>query len=345
MRVLIIKLTSMGDLMHALPALTDAAQIYPDIEFDWVVDKAFSAVPKWHPRVSKVITTSHRHWRQSWWRSFMRGELTGFYKALNADDYDVVVDMQNNLKSGLVSLLRKGPVYGLDKYSCREKPAHLAYRHPINVNPDQHAVERMRQILAAALGYSVPDEAADYGVDLAHCQLPALDFNVSRPYLMLVHNASWLTKLWPVRHWQSLVRKAAEAGYQLLLPCGNEEEYQRACQIASVSEYAHALPRLPLDNVLALMKGAEAVLASDTGLAHMAAVIGKPAITLYGSTDTHLIGTYGANQQHLITGMSCSPCYKRRCPLPESLDAEPVCMSAMEADQVWHRLDSLLQAQ
>ena len=253
--------------------------------------------------------------------------------------------MQNNLKSAFVSLLRKGPVHGLDKYSCREKPAHLAYRHPINVNPDQHAVERMRQILAAALGYSVPDTAADYGVKLDHCQLPELDFHLPQRYLMLVHNASWLTKLWPVKHWQALSLKAAEAGFSLLLPCGNDAEYRRAQQIASVTDNAHALPRLPLDNVLALMQGASAVLCRDTGLAHMAAVIGKPAITLYGSTDTHLIGTYGDNQQHLITGMTCSPCYKRQCPLPESVDGEPVCMTGMEVDQVWHRLESVLQAQ
>lgn len=345
MRVLIIKLTSMGDLMHALPALTDAASVFPDIEFDWVVDKAFSAVPKWHPRIRKVITTSHRNWRQGWWKNIKNGEIGTFYKELNADDYDVVVDMQNNLKSAFVSLLRKGPVYGLDKYSCREKPAHIAYRHPINVNPNQHAVERMRQILASALGYSVPNAHADYGVKLDHCQLPQLDFALPQRYLMLVHNASWLTKLWPVKHWQALVLKAAEKGYGLLLPSGNDEEYRRAQQIASVSEQAHALPRLPLDSVVALMQSADAALCSDTGLAHMAAMLSKPAITIYGSTDTHLIGTFGDNQQHLITGMSCSPCYKRRCPLPEAIDGHPVCMQDMEVNQVWHRLESVLQAQ
>jgi heptosyltransferase-1 len=345
MRVLIIKLTSMGDLMHALPALTDAARIFPGIRFDWVVDKAFAAVPKWHPNVDKVITTSHRNWRQGWFKSLRSGELSEFYTALNADDYDVVVDMQNNLKSAFVSVLRKGPVYGLDKFSCREKPAHWAYRHTINVNPNQHAVDRMRQILASALGYAVPDTEADYGVELKHCQLPELDFTLPERYLMLVHNASWLTKLWPVQHWQTLILKAAAQGYGLLLPSGNDEEYQRARQIASVSDKAHALPRLPLDNVLALMQGAQAAVCSDTGLAHMAAMIGKPAMTLYGSTDTHLIGTAGSNQQHLITGMTCSPCYKRQCPLPEAVAGAPVCMAEMDVEQVWHRLQAVLQAQ
>ncbi|HEC74977.1 MAG TPA: lipopolysaccharide heptosyltransferase I [Methylophaga aminisulfidivorans] len=345
MRVLIIKLTSMGDLMHALPALTDAVKAFPDIEFDWVVDKAFADVPKWHPSVRKVITTSHRHWRQSWLKNVSNGEIGGFYKALNADGYDAVIDMQNNLKSALVSLLRKGPVHGLDKYSCREKPAYLAYRHKINVNPNQHAVERMRQILAKALNYPVPETAADYGVDLSHCQLPLLNFAIPKRFLMLVHNASWLTKLWPVNHWQSLTLKAVDAGYSVLIPSGNDEEYQRALEIAAVSDKAYVLPRLSLDNIAAIMQKSDAALCSDTGLAHMAAMMNKPAITLYGSTDTHLIGTHGQHQQHLITGMSCSPCYKRRCPLESSKLGQPVCMSEMQPDQVWHRLDAILQAQ
>ena len=120
MRVLIIKLTSMGDLMHALPALTDAANAIPGIEFDWVVDEAFAEVPQWHPAVKNVITTSHRRWKKSTWQTLTGGELRTFYQELNAGDYDVVVDMQNNLKSALVSLLRRGPVAGLDKDSCRE---------------------------------------------------------------------------------------------------------------------------------------------------------------------------------------------------------------------------------
>jgi len=343
MRVLIIKLTSMGDLMHALPALTDAASMFPDIQFDWVVDRAFAAVPKWHPHVNKVITTSHRNWRKHWFAS--AGELKAFYQELNADDYDMVVDMQNNLKSALVSKLRKGAVAGLDKYSCREKPAHWAYQQQINVNPSQHAVDRMRQILAKALDYTVPSTPAQYGVKLNHCQLPALDFDLPERYLMLVHNASWLTKLWPVTSWQALALKASQAGYAVLIPSGNDDEYQRARQIAAVADNAYALPRLDLDHVAALMQQSIAAVCSDTGLAHMAAMMGKPAITLYGSTDTHLIGTAGEHQQHLITSMECAPCYKRKCPLPEAINGEPVCMAEMDADQVWHRLQGVLQAQ
>lgn len=345
MRVLIIKLTSMGDLMHALPALTDAVQQFPDIEFDWVVDEAFSEVPLWHPAVKNVITTSHRRWKKSLWQTLSGGELRTFYRELNLHDYNVVVDMQNNLKSALVSLLRHGPVYGLDKTSCRERPAHLAYKKTLTVDPQQHAVTRMRQILAQTLDYTVPAKKGDYGTDFSTYALPSLDFDLSKRYLLFVHNASWLTKLWPVHYWQQLVLTAAKAGYQILLPCGNDAEYQRAQQIALVDDNAYALPRLPLNDMAALMHHADGAVCSDTGLAHLAAVAKTPALTLYGATDTALIGTYGEHQQHNVSDFSCAPCYKRRCPLPESRDGEPVCMRDMTPDAVWHGLQTLLTAQ
>ncbi|MCC5795819.1 MAG: lipopolysaccharide heptosyltransferase I [Methylophaga sp.] len=344
MKVLIIKLTSMGDLMHALPALTDAVSRYPDIQFDWVVDETFAEVSQWHPAVRNVITTSHRRWKKNTWQTLTGGELRAFYRELNADDYDVVVDMQNNLKSALVSVLRRGPVYGLDKDSCRERPAYLAYKFPISVDPQQHAVVRMRQILAQALDYQVPETSADYQADFSDFALPELDFDLPERYLMFVHNASWLTKLWPVNYWQQLVQLARAEGFSVLLPCGNDEELQRARQIALIDDQAFALPRLSLNHVAALMQRASGAVCSDTGLAHLAAVASTPAITLYGATDTDLIGTYGKYQQHLVSDFACAPCYKRACPLPEAIDKAPVCMNALTPEQVWHGLQTLLTA-
>lgn len=345
MKVLIIKLTSMGDLMHALPALSDAAKYKPEIRFDWVVDEAFAEVPKWHPNVDKVITTSHRRWKKSAWQTLTGGELRQFYRELNADEYDVVVDMQNNLKSALVSKLRRGPVYGLDKDSCRERPAHLAYQFPISVDPQQHAVTRMRKILAQALKYPVPATAANYAAKFKNYPLPQLDFALPERYVFFVHNASWLTKLWPVKYWQQLVLLARAEGYAVLLPSGNDEEHQRAKQIAAVDEQAFALPRLPLNDIAALMHHASGAICSDTGLAHLAAVASTPAITLYGATDTALIGTYGKHQQHLVSDMACAPCYKRRCPLSEAVNGQPVCMRDFTPEAVWHGLQTLLVAQ
>lgn len=337
MRVLIIKLTSMGDLMHALPAITDAAHAIPDIEFDWVVDQAFSDVPLWHPNVKHVIKTAHRQWRKQPITAWKDGRLPNFYKQLNAQDYDVVIDLQSNLKSAVVSWLQKGDVHGLDKNCCREKPAHWAYKYRYTVNLQQHSIEKMRELMAQALNYELPDKAADYGVDLSAHALPKLDFSLPDKYLLFVHNASWLTKLWPVSSWKSLVDKAVEKGYSVLLPCGNDEERQRARQIASVSPRAYALPKLSLNEVAAIINKASGAVCSDTGLAHLAAVAGIPTVTLYGATDPKLIGTYGKNQQHIISDV-----------LDKSLEnpkkGAAIGMQNITVEQVWDRLEGLLPA-
>jgi len=345
MKVLIIKLTSMGDLMHALPAITDAAKAYPEIEFDWVVDQVFADVPLWHPHVKRVIKTAHRQWRKEPIRAWKDGRLPSFYRQLNANDYDVVIDLQSNLKSAFVSWLSKAKVHGLDKTCVREKPAHWAYDYRYSVNTKQHSIEKIREFMAKALAYDLPSSPADYGVDLSAYSLPKLDFNVPERYLLFVQNASWLTKLWPLSSWQDLVQQAVRQGYSVLLPCGNEEEYKRAQEIASVSEQAFALPRISLNEVAAITAKAQGAVCSDTGLAHLAAMVSLPTVTIYGATDTGLIGTYGQNQQHEISDFECSPCYKRQCPLENSSNGEAVCMENISAKQVWHRLNSILPAQ
>jgi lipopolysaccharide heptosyltransferase I len=345
MKVLIIKLTSMGDLMHPLPALTDAAMAYPDIEFDWVVDQAFADVPLWHPNVKRVIKTAHRQWRKQPLAAWKDGRLKTFYRELNADDYDVVIDLQSNLKSAVVSWLRKGEVHGLDKHHCREKPAHWAYKHHYQVELKQHSIEKLRELMAKVLNYEKPATAADYGVDLNQYALPNLDFELPKRYLLFVHNASWITKLWPLASWQDLVKKAVEQGYSVLLPCGNEEEHQRAQQIAEISDHAYALPRLSLNDMAALTQHAQGAVCSDTGLAHLAAVANISTVTIYGATDTQLIGTYGQQQHHIVSDLNCSPCYKRLCPLDDAVDGQPLCMANIDANTVWHRLERHLPSQ
>ena len=228
----------MGDLMHAFPALTDAIQHYPDIRFDWVVDESFSEVPLWHPRVKNVITTAHRRWRTSLVKSWKKGEFRSFYKALNLDDYDAIIDLQSNLKSAAVSKLRRGPVHGYDSKTCRETLAHLAYTNKYSVALKQHAIERQRELLAKVLGYQKPTSAPNYGAELSKLPTPNLD--LPDRYLIFVHNASWETKLWPIENWQQLANKAVEQGFSILLPCGNDSEFARAKLIAEKSSSAIA---------------------------------------------------------------------------------------------------------
>jgi len=345
MRVLIIKLTSMGDLMHALPALTDAAKAIPGIEFDWVVDKNFSAVPLWHPNVKNVITTQHRQWKKQFIQSWREGVFKDFKAELNRQDYDLVIDLQTNMKSATVSWLYKGDVHGLGKGFCREALAYKAYKHRYDIPLQQHAIERMRQILSQALHYSLPKTAPDYGTDFSQYALPKLDFNLPEKYLLFVHNASWLSKVWPAGSWRELVALAVKAGYSVLLPCGNAQEHKKAQEIAVVSEHAYALSRLDLNEIAAVINRASGAVCSDTGLAHLSAMAGIPTQTIYGSTATSLIGTVGKQQHHIVSDFDCAPCYKRTCPKSESVDGQPVCMAEITPETVWHRLETVLQAQ
>jgi heptosyltransferase-1 len=297
MKVLILKLTSMGDLMHALPALTEAEQNIKNISFDWVVDKGFSSVPGWHPAVDRIIETDHRNWRKQFLSSESREALNFVKKEINATDYDFVVDMQNNLKSAFLSFLLKHKVAGMDARSSREYPAHWAYSKKVTIKKSLHAIERQKKLLASTLDYaSTPD--IDYGISKVKFIKPALVLPAS--YVVLVQNASWPTKQWPVAYWKGLVKHLDDCGVNVLLPSGSKDELMRAKDISSVSEKATALEILPLNEVAYIIDNADYCICSDTGLAHLSAVVNTPSLTLYGPTDTKLIGTKGKDQIHIV---------------------------------------------
>ena len=288
----------MGDLMHALPALTEAKEHIADISFDWVVDKNFASVPSWHPLVDKTIVTDHRNWRRQLFSKKSRESLKEALNEINETNYDLVVDMQNNIKSALVSYLSKHSVVGMDAKSVREYPAHLAYSTKINVDKKLHAIERQKKLLAEALDYSSSMNNVDYGALLEGFIKP----NMSLPskYIVLVQNASWITKQWSITKWQKLIQYLDGKDIKMILPSGNLNELERAKEISSVSTKAQALDLMPLNEIAYIIKNANFCICSDTGLAHLSALSGTPSITLYGPTETSLIGTYGENQIHIV---------------------------------------------
>lgn len=334
----------MGDLMHALPALTDASQAFPGIQFDWVVDEAFAEVPSWHPAVNQVIRSAHRRWKRNLWQAIFGGELKAFYRQLNSQPYDVVLDAQNNLKSAVITGLRKGKAHGLNKDSVREVPAQWAYAYQHSIDKSQHSIARLRHLFAQSLGYPLPDIPPDFGIDRSRLTQPKL--TLPKPYLVFVHNASWSTKLWPEHHWLELIQLADQAGYHVLLPCGNDEELQRAQRLESSNSAAIALPRLSLSDVGGVLDNAAGAVCCDTGLGHLAGLLDVPAVSFYGSTDYRLIGATGANQHHMIASSKqfhCSPCYNRRCTF-EGKDQEMAeCMNAFTPDQIWSELSRLIK--
>lgn len=337
MHVLLVKTSSLGDVLHALPAVTDAVRAHPDLRFDWVVEEAFAEIPAWHPAVAQVIPVALRRWRREPWRALAGGELRRFLRALRARRYDKVIDAQGLLKSAfLIARLARGVRCGLDRVSAREPLAALAYDEAYAVAKDQHAVARVRRLFAAALGYDMPPGAPDYGIERAR-----FAGGKREDYVVFLHGTSWPSKEWPEEYWCALAARAEVAGLAVYLPWGNAAEHARAGRIAQASRNARVAERMDLNGVARLLAGARAVAAVDTGLGHLAAALAVPCVTVYGATDPARTGTLGAAQTHLRARFACAPCFSRRCTYTGAAEAAPACYTSLAPETVWHELEKL----
>lgn len=299
MRVLVVKTSSMGDVIHTLPALEDARKAVPNIVFDWVVEEAFAEIPAWHPSVERVIPVAIRRWRKRFFHSMASHEWKDFRIELARFHYDYIIDAQGLLKSAWITYCAKGPSYGLDRKSVREPVAAMFYQHRINVPKDMHAVERLRHLFAAALNYELPQEVGDYGIQRSQFLVTQVR---PKPYVVFLHGTTRHEKHWPENYWQALAKKITAQGFEVLLPWGSEHERERAERIAGNVEDVVVLPSLSLSALAGVIANAHAVVAVDTGLGHLAAALDVPAISLYGPTSPSLVGAYGKQQIHLTAG-------------------------------------------
>lgn len=347
MRVLVVKTSSLGDVIHTLPALTDAAQAIPGIRFDWVVEEAFAEIPAWHPAVDRVIPVAVRRWRKAPLRALISGEWGGFKRQIEKGRYDATIDAQGLLKSAVLTRYSGKPVHGLDQNSAREPLASRFYSHPHTVPVGRHAVDRVRELFAKALGYTVPEGPGDYGLD--RWRLAGADD--CGPYLLFLHGTTWVTKHWPEIYWRRLVERATGRGWAVRLPWGNDVEFQRACRLASDLPRVTVLPRLRLEGIAREVAGARACVAVDTGLGHLAAAFGVPTLSLFGATNPGYTGAWGANQFHLASNLACAPCLQRQCthvPTTEErqrfdlVTEHPLCFTRLDPERVWTSLQSIL---
>jgi heptosyltransferase-1 len=326
-RVLVVKMSSLGDVIHTLPALTDAAGAISDIRFDWVLEEAFSEIPAWHPSVDQVIPIALRRWRKHPLRDFRGPEWKQFRAALAKYHYDAVIDAQGLMKSAFVARLVKAPIYGMDKRSARERLAASAYHYRVAVPRDLHAVERTRLLFARALNYQVPAGKGDYAL---RGNLPAAARDLP-PSLMFFHGTARAEKLWPQAHWIELARLVVAGGYTPWLPWGSDAERERAEQIAAAAPGTNVLPRLDLLGLASMLLEVEGAVAVDTGLAHLSAALDVPTVSLYGPTDTRLIGAYGQNQVHIQSPVGVA----------DTSDPEAM-MCSIEPQRVWSELRAIL---
>ncbi len=334
MRVLVVKLTSMGDVLHLMPALTDLSQQYEGLTVDWMVEDSFSQIPQWHPSVDRVITVATRRWRKFNWSNIK--DFFAFLKELRSQRYDIVVDAQGLMKSAVLAKFAKlqadGQRIGFSGDSIKETPAAKFYSKKVVVPRQQHAIDRLRQLFAGGFGYSVPKTEPDYLLN----RRTGTSLNV--PTVFLLHGTTWQTKHLPKKIWRELAELIIDDGYKVVLCWGNKEEKRRAEWIVNGLSHAQVLPKSSLTELKTQLALADGAIAVDTGLGHLAAGLGLPCISLYGSTNAELTGAIGNNQLWVQSAYPCSPCLLKECPKITKQVTEPPCYQELNAGDIWQAL-------
>ena len=301
LNIILLKTSSLGDVLHNLPVLADICRHAPDARIDWVVEENFSLLPALHPRVNQVIPVAMRRWRKSLWQS--RGEMQAICRKLRASHYDFVLDTQGLLKSALIARCVTATRCGFDWNSAREPLASLFYERSYFVAKNLHAVERNRQLAGQALGYT-PQGAPDYGIHAPDLTLPWLP---AEPYAVLLHATSRDDKLWDEPNWIALGKHLHQAGIRIVLPWGSAKELARSERLRLAIPAAVCPPSIKLDEAAAMLGQARAVIGVDTGLSHLAAALGTPTIGIYTATDPGLTGLYAGKSAVNLGGRNLPP--------------------------------------
>ncbi len=277
MHVLLVKTSSLGDVVHNLPVASDIRAALPGAEIDWVVEEAFAAVPRLHAAVARVLPFALRRWRTDFLSSGTWKEARAFLRGLRQQSYDAVIDTQGLLKSAVIARAARGARFGLDFSSARE-PLSLFYDRTYRVPWTMHAVERNRALAAQALGYSV-NQAVDYGIGARGAPFAWLP---GGRYAVLLHVTSAANKLWAENSWVAVGAHLSSRNIRSVLPWGSGEERSRSERLAGAVPNAVVPPLLALEDMAALLAGATAVVGVDTGLTHLAGALKAPTIGVYG---------------------------------------------------------------
>lgn len=281
MRVLLVKLSSLGDVVHSLPSAMDIMASVPGVQIDWMVEPAFASLLKLCPAVQRVIPCNLRHWRKTFWQADTRRAWQAFKQDLQATDYDAVIDLQGLTKSAWVSKL--APLTSTGKrYAMANRTEGSGYEAPTRWVADvsipcewhSHAVDRGRQVCAQALGYALPKQLQAGLQASPHPE-------VLPKTVALVHGSSRANKAWPLKHWQQLGQALQQQGFQLALPHANDAELQTAQAVAQACPGAVMWPRSALDELTQRLAACVGVIGVDSGVSHIAVALGLPHIQMY----------------------------------------------------------------
>jgi heptosyltransferase-1 len=288
-RILFVKLSSLGDVVHHLPAVTDLARHRPDAHVGWIVEEAYVDLVKLHPAVAEAIPVNLRALRRNpfgiaGWKRIARTRA-----GVRAQRWDYVIDAQGLIKSAMVSRFARAPAFGPDPKSARDQRAARFYDVKIPVSRKLHAVERSRRLVGEVFGYR-PEGPARYGL-----QRPAAPpaWAPAERYIVMLHAASRAAKRWPEERWVELGRMLSGSGYAIVFPGGTDEERAVAARIAAQMPNARAAPAMSLGEAAALLAHAEGVVGVDTGLTHLAVALDVPTVGIYCATLPELTGLHG----------------------------------------------------
>ena len=275
-RILLIKMSSLGDVVHNMPVATDIRRQLPDATIDWVVEEQYVPLVRMHPAVDHILPIALRRWRRNLFSGANWREFADFRKQLRSKPYDAIIETQGLLKSAFVVKLAHGRSYGFGPATAREPFASRFYDRSFEFPPAAHKILRYRLVAANALGYQVTT-GIDYGIKPTGSK-PEL---VKGRYCIAFHSTARAAKLWPEPDWNELVRMMEAAGCACILPWGNEAERQRSERIAAAGSGALVPPKLSIDQMSALIDGAEFVVGVDTGFMHLAAALTRPVVGIF----------------------------------------------------------------
>lgn len=303
MRLLLVKTSSLGDVIHNLPVVTDLQRRFPGVVIDWVVEAPFADIPRLHPGVNRVLTVAVRRWRKQLTRRRTWAEMREFRRQLRRERYDGIIDTQGLLKSALIASFARGHLLGYDANSAREPLASRFYNRRFAVDRNLHAVERNRRLAARALNYDLPPDSLDYGLavpPLAAVWLPPR-------YAVLLTATSRDDKLWPEGDWVGLGQQLTAQGVVPVLPAGNPAERERAARIAAAIPGAVAAPPLTVRELAGLLSGSRLAVGVDTGLTHLAAALRVPTVAIYTATEPGLTGVLSTGFYRNLGGTRRAP--------------------------------------
>ncbi len=298
--ILFIKTSSLGDVIHHMPAVTEAHKARPEARFAWLVEEALAPLVRLHPAVAEVIPVAWRRWRKLLYAPATLTEIASSLRAIRARHYDEIVDSQGLLRSAVIARMAHGRRHGYDRASIREPLAAAFYDVRYRVSRDLHAVTRNRTLSGLALGYT-PQGAPDFGLDRARFAVPG------ERYAVLLHATARASKQWPEENWIALGQALAVRGLDLVLPWGTADEQARSKRIAAALPRARVPERQPLDEVARLIAGAEFVIGVDTGLLHLAAALGVPLVAIFSGSKPGLTGPIGSGPLAVLGAEGAPP--------------------------------------